>query len=448
VRLLLLTLIATSSLTYADEFEDDLSGFEEDSITIVKIEQIKDRTHQLKGSLNLSSSYNYAHNAPTLGNTDFRGLSRLKTTLDLSLDSKLNDKWKSKIEIQAFYDAIYSTKNNFYTNDMVKTYESEFEIQEAYILGSISDNIDLKIGRQIVVWGKSDNIRINDVINPLDNRELAMVDIEDLRLPVFMSKLDYYSGAWNLSAMIIHESRVQKEAANGSDYLPTHIFLKPNAIFPEDITPDSTLNNTQYALSLNGRFTGWDLSFYGAKVLDSKWHFVDNKKSRTYDFVKTLGVASNIAIGNFLFTSELLYMQDLKFNTTADEKSRLDFLLGTEYSGITDLTLSLEVSQRYIFDYEVSMVNAPDSTYKDERQTALRVSYSFEHEKGMLTYLNTLFYDNSNINGGFQRVWLNYDLNDNFEVNIGVVDYIGGDKIVLDAISNNDRFFADISYNF
>ena len=448
MRLLLLALIATSSLTYADEFEDDLSGFEEDSVTIVEIEQIKDGAHQLKGSLNLSSSYNYAHNAPTLGNTDFRGFSRLKTTLDLSLDSKINDKWKSKIEIQAFYDAIYSTKNNFYTNDMIKTYESEFEIQEAYILGSISDNIDLKIGRQIVVWGKSDNIRINDIINPLDNRELAMVDIEDLRLPVFMSKLDYYSGAWNLSAMIIHESRVQKEAANGSDYLPTHIFIKPNAIFPEDITPDSTLRNSQYALSLNGRFTGWDLSFYGAKVLDSKWHFVDNKKSRTYDLVKMLGVASNIAIGNFLFTSELLYMQDLKFNTTANEKNRLDFLLGVEYSAITDLTLSLEVSQRHIFDYEASMVNAPDSSYEDEIQTALRVSYSFNHEKGMLTYLNTLFYDNSNINGGFQRVWLNYDLDDNFEINVGAVDYIGGDKIVLDAISNNDRFFADISYNF
>jgi len=448
MRWLFLALLATSSLTYADEFEDDLGGFEEESIAIVEIEQIKERANQIKGSLKLSSSYNYAHNTPFVGQTDFRGLSRLKTTLDLSVDSKINDRWKSRLEVQAFYDAIYSLRDNTYTNDMIGTYESEVEIQEAYILGSISDSIDLKIGRQIVVWGKSDNIRLNDVINPLDNRELGMVDIEDLRLPVFMSKLDYYSGAWNLSAMIIHEARVQKEAANGSDYLPTHIFLKPNAIFPKDRTPDSTFKNSQYALSLNGRFTGWDLSFYGAKVLNSKWHFVNNKKSRTYDFVKMLGVASNIAIGNFLFTSELVYMKDLKFNTTKDEKERLDFLLGAEYSGITNLTASIELAQRHIFDYETSMVNAPDSVYKDERQTALRISYSFDHEKGMFTYLNTLFYNNSNINGGFQRVWLNYDLSDYVEINIGVVDYIGGDKVVLDALSDNDRFFADISYNF
>jgi len=448
MRWLFLALLTTNTLTYANQFEDDLGGFEKESIAIIEIEQIKEESNQLKGSLKLSSSYNYAHNAPSIGQTDFRGLSRLKTTLDLSIDSKINDKWKSRIEVQTFYDAIYSLRDNTYTDDMIDTYKSEFEIQEAYILGSIADNIDIKIGRQIVVWGKSDNIRLNDVINPLDNRELGMVDIEDLRLPVFMSKLDYYSGAWNLSAMIIHEARVQKEAANGSDYLPTQIFLKPNSIFPEDTTPDSTFKNTQYALSLNGRFTGWDLSLYGAKVLDSKWHFENNRKSRTYGLIKMLGVASNIAVGNFLFTSELVYMQDSKFNTTTDEKERLDFLLGAEYSGITDFTASLELAQRHIFDYETSMVNAPDSVYQDERQTALRISYSFNHEKGMFTYLNTLFYDNSNINGGFQRVWLNYDLNDNIELNVGLVDYIGGDKIALDALSNNDRFFADISYHF
>ena len=448
MRLIFLALHVISSLTYADKFEDDLGGFEEESIAIIEIKKIKEKTHQLKGSLKLSSSYNYAHNAPSSGNTDFRGLSRLKTTLDLCVDSKINDNWKSRFEVQAFYDAIYVARDTTYTDDMIDTYESEFEIQEAYILGSIADNIDLKIGRQIVVWGKSDNIRLNDVINPLDNREIGMVDIEDLRLPLFMSKLDYYSGVWNLSAMVIHESRIQKEAANGSDYLPTHIFLKPNTIFPEDKTPATSFKNSQYALSLNGRFSGWDLSFYGAKVLDTKWHFENSKQTRTYSPIKTVGIATNIAIESLLLTSELVYTKDLKFNTVNSEKSRLDFLLGAEYNGITDFTLSLEVAQRHIFDYEATMQSAPDFAYEDESQSALRMSYSFNHEKGMLTYLNTLFWNNNNINGGFERLWVNYDLNDDFEINIGLVDYIGGDKIVLDALSDNDRFFADISYHF
>jgi len=448
MRLLLLAIIITSSTSYAQEFEDDFGGFEDDSITIIEVPKIEEKRHQLKGSLNFSSSYNYNHNTPTAGQTDFRGISRLKTKLDLSIDSKLNETWKSKIELQAFYDAIYSLRNNNYSTDMIDTYEREFEIKEAYLLGLLTNNIDFKVGRQIVVWGKSDNIRLNDVINPLDNRELGMVDIEDLRLPLFMSKLDYYSGAWNLSAMVIHEARSQKEAADGSDYLPTHILLKPNAVFPDDEDPSSSFKNSQYALSLNGRFSGWDLSFYGAKVLDSKWHFKDNKQARGYDHIKMIGLATNIAIDNFLLTSEVVYTKDLKFNTTDSKKHRLDFLIGTEYNGITDFTASLEIANRHIINHEISMISAPDFTYEDETQSALRLSYSFNHEKGMITYLNALFYNDSNINGGFERLWINYDLNDNIELNVGIVDYIGGDKIVLDALSNNDRIFADISYHF
>jgi len=448
MKRLFFTLLFIFSYAYADDFEDELSGFEEQSVVIVDIEPIKESMHQLQGSLNFSTSYNYAHAKPVKNRTDFRGISRLKTKLDLTLDSKINSEWKSRFEIQTFYDAIYSLRDNFYSDDVIKTYEKEFEIQEAYILGSLNDNVDIKIGRQIVVWGKSDNIRLNDVINPLDNRELGMVDIEDLRLPLFMSKLDYYSGAWNVSAMIIHESRVQKEAANGSDYLPTSIFLEPNAIFPEDITPSNSLSNTQFAFSLNGRFSGWDLSFYLAKVLNSKWHFENNRQTRNYDHIKLLGAAYNIAVDNILFTSEIAYTQDLKFNRTHDQKDRLDLLIGMEYSGINDLSTSLEISQRHIFSYENAMQEAPDFAYKDERQTALRVSYNFNHEKGTLTYLNTLFWNHNHVNGGFERLWLNYELDDDFECNIGIVDYIGGEKTVLEALKNNDRFFIDISYNF
>jgi len=436
------------SLVYADDFEDDLSAFDNEPEAIIEVKQIKEQANQLTGTLSFASSYNYSHNAPISGQTDYRGISRLKTKLELALESKLSDKWKSKIEAYAFYDAIYSLKDTTFTNDTIDTYEKEFEIKEAYILGSLTENIDLKVGRQIVVWGKSDNIRLNDLINPLDNRELGMVDIEDLRLPIFMSKLDYYSGVWNLSAMIIHENRIQREAAIGSDYLPIQLFIKPNTIFPEDEKPSSSLKNTQYALALNGRFTGWDFSFYSSRILDHKWHFSKNATTRVYSPVKTLGFASNIAIKSWLLTSELVYINGLKFNTTKDEKNRLDFLLGAEYKGITDFTVSLELAQKHIYNYELAMLKAPDSIYQDERQTALRMSYVFDHEKGTLSYLNTLFLNNSNINGGFQRLWLNYDLNDDIEINFGLVDYIAGDKITINALSDNDRLFADISYHF
>ncbi len=121
----------------------------------------------------------------------------------------------------------------------------------------MSSHLDLKFGRQIVIWGKPDSIRITDIINPLDNRNPGIVDIEDLRLNETMTRLDYYFGDWNLSGILIHEPRLDIEVVFGSDYRPSNVFGSPilYANFPDLNEPNPTLENTQYALSLDGRFS-------------------------------------------------------------------------------------------------------------------------------------------------------------------------------------------------
>ena len=47
-----------------------------------------------------------------------------------------------------------------YTREVLDDYESEVDLRKAYIQGKILKNLDIKAGRQIVVWGKSDNIRM------------------------------------------------------------------------------------------------------------------------------------------------------------------------------------------------------------------------------------------------------------------------------------------------
>ena len=98
-----------------------------------------------------------------------------------------------------------------YTDDVLDDYEKELEFDEVYLQGSVTNDMDLKAGRQIVVWGRSDNIRITDVLNPLDLRWPGLVEIEKLRLPVTMTKLDYYIKGWSLSGIALHEVRYNKK---------------------------------------------------------------------------------------------------------------------------------------------------------------------------------------------------------------------------------------------
>ncbi len=54
-------------------------------------------------------------------------------------------------------------------------------------------------------------------------RQFGMLDIEDLRLPVAMTHLNYDLGSWNLMGVAIHEMWFNTEELYGSDYYPADI---------------------------------------------------------------------------------------------------------------------------------------------------------------------------------------------------------------------------------
>ncbi len=123
-------------------------------------------------------------------------------------------------------------------------------------------SLDIKVGRQIIVWGRSDNMRVTDVLNPLDLREPGLTDIEDLRMPVAMTRLDFYHGNWNVTGVAVHEQRSDKKPSYGSDFYPLPLVFGP---LP-DKEPKSEIDNTGFAeIGVNGndlvKTPGNNLSF-------------------------------------------------------------------------------------------------------------------------------------------------------------------------------------------
>lgn len=442
------------------EDEGDLSGFSEDDESLG---DIKESSSEEASNFNLSGNVAFktavGYQKHEVDGVEYSGLNQAQISTYLQLDGRLSDNWKLRISGDAFYDAIYKLRvGDDFRQEILDDYQTQLRLDDTYIQGSITDDLDLKAGRQIVVWGKSDTIRITDIINPLDNRLPGMTDIEDLRLSVGMAKFDYYVGQWNVSAMIIAENRIMMEATPRSEYFPVDtIFNVPGGIvdpFPELLTPSTSWNNMQYALAVNGVFEGWDLSFYAADVLDQKWHFIQNPSvtapllsKRTVSKIKMLGSAINISEGSWIFKAEAAYLDGVKYNNTPDEKTRLDALIGCDYMGIRDTTFSLEFANRHIFNYESQMQGQADFVDEDEMQSALRVTRSFSNDTLTVTGLLSMFGSHWE-NGGFARVWTEYDIMDAVSVNIGVIDYIGGEKPLMEAIKNNDRLFADIRYSF
>lgn len=431
------------------ELDELFSGFDDSPAT----ETVQDTADsrmipewlELNGRIGITGSMNFAHDAPEEGAADFRGLSMLRTTVGLESEMRLGE-WQVKISGHGFYDAAYSIQGrDQYSDTLLDNYETELEFDDVYLLGSLTSNLDIKTGRQVVVWGKSDNVRVTDILNPLDNRLPGMVDIKNRRLPVTMTKLDYYTGDWNLSGIMIHEVRFSENPVCNSDFYPG------KAPLPPEITPSFSFDNQQYGLALNGIFSGWDLSLYSAWVFDDRAHITQDiydNLYREHSRIFMAGLTGNIALGNWLLKGEAAWLDDLEFSNLPDQKvSRLDLMGGIEYTGFSETLLSLEVVNRHLMDFDERLRLSPDIAQEDSMQTVLTYVRDFVHDTIQLKILLSIFGTHGE-DGAFERFQLDYDLLDALTLTGGVIFYQSADEGALSQIEDNDRLFFELNYEF
>ena len=383
---LLASILLSTSMYSADEFDDDFGGDEE--IQIVKKEPKK--PYSIYGNLKASTSYNIAKN---------KKLSSLKLSTNTHFDYDINDNIKFKSTLNAYIDEKTDIKDDY-----------DVDLNEAYFQAKINSKIDLTVGRQIVVWGKSDNIRITDTLNPMDMTTPGMTDIKDLRLGRVMSKVDYAtSNNWDISAIILHENRYSKMAKQYSDYYMP-------APFPNE--PSNSLNNSGLALSASASLQGQDISLYVSN------DYVNNTTYKT----NMLGFAYNIVKSSFLFKVESAYFDNYDNDSVS---SKIDALGGVEYTGFNDTSISFELANK-----------------NNQIQYALRATQSYINQTLDLTLLYNAYGKNLD-EGGFIRVWFDYDISDKFTSSFGVINYINSDEVnYFKTIKDNDRIFASIAYNF
>ena len=406
-------------------------------------------TYRLGGELSLSVAHNIAHDAPPPGETDWRGLSRLRSRLALEFDADPTDWLQIHASGYGFYDFAYAINGrDDYTDPVLDAYESEVELTETFVLLNPVSSIDFRFGRQIVVWGGSDNIRVTDILNPLDLREPGLTDLEYIRLPVTMSRLDCYLGRWRLSGMAIHEIRFDKNPPFGSDYFPVSTPLPPQQ------TPSDGGRNTEWAASVSRTFSGWDLAFYAADHFNDQAHLEALSGEggpavvRRHAPLTMLGASVNVAVGNWLLKTEAAWQDGFQYFNTGDETfSRFDVLAGVEYAGLNETTIGLEVANRHINGFSDRLRAAPDYEQPDRFQSAIRVVREFMNDTLTCTLL-AMVYGPLGEDGAFQRLQVDYDLRDNLEVTGGIVFYQSGDLPAFRNIGDNDRVFAQLAYHF
>jgi hypothetical protein len=490
--------------------EEILGGFEDDtaesppvdSETEAEGDSQRFRDFDLLGSVSLGASYNVRNHRSSIGpdpppapGTEYGGLQRLRARADLQADAYLPRNWKGRIQAYVFYDFAYLIHGTeHYTHDVIEDYEFESEILDFWVAGSVMPWLDLKLGRQVVNWGRSDTLRVTDIWNALNNREPGLVDIEELRLPSTMARADAYVGRWQITALVVPEIRYDYNPPPGSDFFPALDFNDlPDA--PPGAPPGSKeavalavasttgLSNQaprwgatpEYGAALSGVFSGWDLSLYAARIYQNQTSSViglpDPSLAAAYsidiaqDRVTMLGAGANYTRGSWLLKAEVAFLDELDysflepnptFSAPADPPyvfsalrlARLDWLAGLEYYGFGDATVAIDFAHRHVIDYDPSLQYLPNYVYENSFEAALRVGSEFFNARLRVNALGVVLANDAGLQGGILRVWGDYELLEALILTGGYLHYFGSSQVPFDTWEQNDRFFAKVKYSF
>jgi hypothetical protein len=128
-------------------------------------------------------------------------LATARTWLRAYGDFKFSSQWRAWIATQAVWEPYYryekgnpTTENGGpqeHQRSRWKTY-SEFDdindvLREVYIESKPNPTTNLKVGRQIAIWGEALTTRVGDVVHPDDSRfAFGFSNLEDTRIPQYM----------------------------------------------------------------------------------------------------------------------------------------------------------------------------------------------------------------------------------------------------------------------
>jgi len=77
-----------------------------------------------------------------------------------------------------------------------------FELREAYI-DHREKHWGIRAGRQLVIWGMADGVRITDLVSPMDMSEFLAQDYDDIRMPVTALRLFFYNHIFKLDIVTV-----------------------------------------------------------------------------------------------------------------------------------------------------------------------------------------------------------------------------------------------------
>ena len=252
------------------------------------------------------------------------------------------------------------------------------ELREAYVDLEVGDTF-LRLGKQQVVWGQADGLKVLDVLNPQSFREFILDDFDDSRIPLWSANAEIPVGDAMLQLLWIPDKTYDDIPEADALFAFTSPLVVPQLPpgLPPGIPitqsklqrPDAFLGDSDVAASLSAFVGGWDLS------LNYAYHYFDRPVIRRdfsaegiavradYERTHLLGGTFSNVFDDFTLRGEVGYSSDRYFLTdnVSDpdgvvQSGEFSYVLGLDYQGWRDWFMSGQIFQSVMTDHEHGVV--------------------------------------------------------------------------------------------
>ncbi|UCD57807.1 MAG: hypothetical protein JSV16_01475, partial [Candidatus Hydrogenedentota bacterium] len=361
--------------------------------------------------------------------------------------------------MRVYINALLQADDNDFTHGFVDDFEDD-DLRRNYLnfteafLDIYFDTCDLRLGKQIISWGKADAFNPTDNVTPTDYANL--LDEDDIG--VVAVNLNYYWNDWNLQLVGVPGFTPTRLPPRGTRFS----LIPPDAPLPveDPELPSNTLDNAQFGTRLQTTYRGWDFSV-------SYYDGVNDVPAPTLRSVQIPFPPFSIPVsvvpvynrfravgGDFATTFERWGLHGEVAHLVFDgdrEDSRIQYVIGLDY---TKSNIVFDHDLFVIVEYIGEDVTKEGATLETDRPPLDRVlmgaiAANIQYEFTEFTRLELRgaidFHQGDDY---YFQPQLVHEMTDNFEITLGF-DVLGGPRnTFFGQFKDNDRFFVKLKYTF
>lgn len=398
---------------------------------------------------NQSKWNNFKSNSELYGFTDFR--SSFFTSENNQVKDYLLSEYKVQIDAAHFWGlSEFKLKNDFIYD--IHLNKIRLDLREANVWVPLGNHWEIKLGRQILTWGKGDLVFINDLF-PKDwqsffnGRELSY-----LKAPSDALKLNFANRFIQIN--FIYTPQFDPDRFLTGERLSFSAFQSSFNFENRILTdlPNSWINNAEYALRLQKNIGVFDIALYG-------YHGYWKSPS-----------GFSMESANFIFPSLTVYGGSIEFNAlkgvfanewghyiSHNDSSGLDPLIrNDEFRWLVsysrdlkkDWSIGLQYYSELTLNYDELKLTWPFQFVPNKflDQFSLRLGKNMFKQKLRISLIG--FYSFSG-NDSYIRPRLLYNYSDNITFDIGGNIFLSENSNTFwGQFDTNDNFYFGLKYNF